>query len=388
MSNAQHADVADHHIDVLDGLRGFAVLYVMLDHLFPYHVFEHITFLKPLFVVFSMGWSGVDLFFVLSGFLITGILLKHKGSNSYFKAFYGRRILRIFPLYYLLLIAFLIFIPALDLFPGSNNFWTSEGTTWQYWTFMVNLGPATNMAGHAFLSVAWSLAIEEQYYFVWPSVVRFVTKQTVQRICVAGLVGFGLLRVVMYFVFSESPLWLYHFTFTHLDGILLGSLLATLFFEEAKYKIILRRYASSALLLFVVCVVVVSWCALFPNDTQHICYQVPMVMLGYLVVPLFYGSILTRCLLDRGKLHDFFNNSWLRKCGKYSYCMYLIHFILSWFVLNAITTLDFLMFPGKSILFGLSAFGITMVLTYVFASLSWKFFEGPVNGLKKYFPYK
>src|ERR1041385_3154063 len=220
MSTNQHADVADHHIDVLDGLRGFAVLYVMLDHLLPYHVFEHYTILRPLFVVFSMGWSGVDLFFVLSGFLITGILLKHKPANQYFKAFYGRRILRIFPLYYSLLVIFLAIVPALNFFSDRNYFFTSNGTTWQYWTFMVNLGSVTGMASHAFLAVAWSLSIEEQYYFVWPSLVRFVTVRTVQRICIIGLVGFALLRPVLYFFFHETATWLYHFTFTHLDGIL------------------------------------------------------------------------------------------------------------------------------------------------------------------------
>ena len=128
----------------LDGLRGLAILLVVVYHNFG---FIHYS---------SFGWLGVDLFFVLSGFLITEILLNTVGKKGFLRNFYARRALRIFPLYYLSLFVFLFLLPALNLFPGSEYYVGNQGWLWAYlqnWLFIFRENESTVTLHHL-----WSLA--------------------------------------------------------------------------------------------------------------------------------------------------------------------------------------------------------------------------------------
>ena len=154
----------------LDGVRGLAILPVMLYHLTFFGAAtgaagEAITFLP------SLGWTSVDLFFVLSGFLITGILRRTRGSGHYFRNFYARRALRIFPLYYAVLVFFFVIAPHVRSFGDPAKFWVAgadQQTLW-YWLYLQNLHVAwTGQFDHHFLGIVWTLCIEEQFYLVWP----------------------------------------------------------------------------------------------------------------------------------------------------------------------------------------------------------------------------
>jgi peptidoglycan/LPS O-acetylase OafA/YrhL len=155
------------HSPALDGVRGIAILLVLFHH---FTLFDPVTTIGAwLGFVALLGWSGVDVFFVLSGFLITGILIDARGSNRYFASFYMRRVLRIFPLYYL--IVFLSFVVLArstywhDLLVGPGRV-----AQWPYWTYLVNFAIAERGDfQHGVLDVAWSLAIEEQFYLRWHS---------------------------------------------------------------------------------------------------------------------------------------------------------------------------------------------------------------------------
>src|SRR5207248_1231599 len=147
-------------IPQLDGIRGVAILVVILHNSgrFPR--------------LFANGWMGVDLFFVLSGFLITGILLDTKESESYFKNFYARRCLRIWPLYYSLLLFMFVLVPLLR--PSEAHIiFEKSSPWWAYPLFLQNflIPISTNAAGP--LAITWSLAIEEQFYLVWAVVVLY-----------------------------------------------------------------------------------------------------------------------------------------------------------------------------------------------------------------------
>src|SRR3984885_11738011 len=149
-------------IPQLDAVRGLAVLSVLL----------HNTDVDPAFplgFIAANGWMGVDLFFVLSGFLITGILVDTKNSDGYFRNFYVRRCLRIWPLYYSLL----FFMFVIVRFLSQSEFQAVVQTSSPWWAFPLFLQNfllpiSTNAAGP--LGVTWSLAIEEQFYLVWPLV--------------------------------------------------------------------------------------------------------------------------------------------------------------------------------------------------------------------------
>ncbi|MGC1670751.1 MAG: acyltransferase, partial [Candidatus Acidiferrales bacterium] len=161
-------------IPQLDAVRGVAILVVMLHNIsFKYSVFHSQQ-------LFRNGWMGVDLFFVLSGLLITGILLDTKQSQGYFKNFYVRRCLRIWPLYYSLIFFMFVVVRFLNRSEFHNVLRTSS-PWWAFPLFLQNflLPVSTDAAGP--LGVTWSLAIEEQFYLIWPLIVRFCSPQQLRR---------------------------------------------------------------------------------------------------------------------------------------------------------------------------------------------------------------
>ncbi|HEX2535547.1 MAG TPA: acyltransferase, partial [Chitinophagaceae bacterium] len=146
----------------LDGLRGIGCLLVVVYHNFW---FLH----KYLF----FGWLAMDIFFVLSGFLITDILVKTIGRKDYLKNFYVRRILRVFPLYYATLILFLVVFPRLPAFPLKLDYFVANGV--YFWTFLQNwVLIFRNPVDQTALNHLWSMAVEEQFYLIWPLVFAFV----------------------------------------------------------------------------------------------------------------------------------------------------------------------------------------------------------------------
>ena len=210
----------------LDGIRGLAALLVFTYHCtvleprnLPETIYQHLTFLN--------GLSPL-LFFVLSGFLITGILVRTRDEPHYFRNFYIRRGLRTLPLYYAVVILSLIVLPA--LFPHSakvQGFGRVGHDSWMYWVFLQNFGMA--MAGdfrHGILDVTWSLAIEEQFYFVWPLLVFVCRKRWLATVCI-GIIAFGFFyRCLLVFYLEAHPITAYVLTFARLGSLATGSLLA------------------------------------------------------------------------------------------------------------------------------------------------------------------
>src|SRR3954466_6828035 len=186
------------HIATLDGLRGVAILLVMLCHFLGLlHTGNH-RLDSLLHLGFGHGWVGVNLFFVLSGFLITGILLDAKSSPRYFRNFYARRTLRIFPLYYgVLFVCFAI----LPLFPGSNSadFLALRSRQGWLWTYCTNIkivldGDWKFATPLLDLGHFWSLAVEEHFYLVWPLLVFLLPTRALVKACIGVIVVAGLAR--------------------------------------------------------------------------------------------------------------------------------------------------------------------------------------------------
>jgi peptidoglycan/LPS O-acetylase OafA/YrhL len=206
-------------IPQLDRLRGLAILLVLMNHTKK---------AAPQYFdgILRQGWIGVDLFFVLSGFLITGILWESRGEKGYFKRFYVRRILRIWPVY--LIILFLVFaiVPLIRHLSG-----LSAGTllgepygVWAYLLFIQNLlGPALYYS--PLLSITWSLAIEEQFYLVWPAILRICRRLIILPILLAGLSAAPLIRLIARH-HGVSDIVIYICPFTHYDGLLCGAFVA------------------------------------------------------------------------------------------------------------------------------------------------------------------
>jgi peptidoglycan/LPS O-acetylase OafA/YrhL len=237
----------------LDGIRGIAILVVLLFHS-AFALGGTVTGVATdplsrfLFHQSMLGWGGVDMFFVLSGFLITNILRKHRTDAHYFRHFYVRRVLRIFPLYYLAVLLFgLWFLPAGPVdFPTRAKLWLHYVLYVQNFApFSLHFGLLPMEAVHLIeplkpLDHFWSLAIEEQFYFVWPFLVWLLGSRTLIRLCVAAIIASPLAR---YFggLHGWIPEITYKFTLLRLDGLAWGCMLALLG-PQHRFTALLRAY--------------------------------------------------------------------------------------------------------------------------------------------------
>ena len=181
-------------IPELDGIRGLAVLAILLYHLVFLAGWDRLPF--KIGALLSFGWSGVDLFFVLSGFLIGGILLDARGASNYFRVFYTRRAYRILPLYLALCGAsVLIFYTHLP-----THSWLFEGKTpwYAYLTFGQNFWMVKGTLDSRQMDMTWSLAVEEQFYLTLPLVIRFVRRETLPYVFASGVLLAPLIRTAVW----------------------------------------------------------------------------------------------------------------------------------------------------------------------------------------------
>lgn len=291
----------------LDGLRGLAILMVMLFHyengLNPHNPLQHI--LRSLW---DFGWTGVDLFFVLSGFLITGILLDTRSASNYYSAFYARRVLRIFPLYYLSL-PLIFFVVAPD---GSSRLhWLAYLIYAQNWMKKVYV----STAGHY-----WSLAVEEQFYFLWPLVVHLFKRRQVLWISAVGAAACIPLRLALLAAHVDSY-YLYQNTLARMDTLLIGAACACLLREEAAAKTLFRHSKwlwAAPLVIF----------PLLKLSSNAVGFYWATQRYGYTVIALAYASVLLGAIVTMGSgsiLQRFFTSGIMRAFGKYSYAAYIWH---------------------------------------------------------------
>jgi peptidoglycan/LPS O-acetylase OafA/YrhL len=369
------------HIPVLDGIRGLAILLVLLRHA-SHHIDKGGSFIDSLFfTVTERGWVGVDLFFVLSGFLITGILCKAKGRAGYFKDFYARRVLRIFPAYYAVLVIFFVVLPMIPVLS-----WYVAGSShdqiW-FWTYLTNLRVAERGSFYPELipNVLWSLAIEEQFYLAWPLVVYFCSRRTVLRICVSLLVLAVALRIGMVLSdFSETSVRI--FTLTRIDGLAVGSLLAIV--AQGGMAVAARRFRWIGLLAFVLLI----W-VMFGLDTIPREFQALAITLRFTTIALVFGALIAIVATARegSLLNRFFSAWWLQQLGKYSYAIYLWHGPMYALVDSQLFDKNSGPLILDSAIPRWTAYVIVAGLASVLAALiSWHLMEKHFLKLKRYFP--
>jgi peptidoglycan/LPS O-acetylase OafA/YrhL len=393
---ASQENRAIHYIPELDGLRGIAIVLVVLWHARPEPViwFAPLPFLSTML---ALGPSGVDFFFVLSGFLITSILLSTKEATprSYFWSFYARRILRIFPLYILTVAAFFwVSLPFLQRHGALLDIQNSE-QVW-YWTYLGNWHDA---AGHMIdpLIHFWSLGVEEQFYLVWPAVVFFCAVRYFPALCV-GLGAFSvILRVILSTGYFIAPHLLGEFihraTITRLDTLALGALIAALVRNpdwtkrvRCQIKLIAPAAFGAFLLLWLAGEQGIS----FPGN--------PGNTLGYLACAIASGCVVFVCVTDEGSNHPLCRVArWplLRSIGRYSYAIYIFHIL----VIRCLAALTrYIIVPRLQqvhgiqrippVVFSLFALAACLGTSYIVGFASWHLFEKHFLRLKRYFPYQ
>jgi peptidoglycan/LPS O-acetylase OafA/YrhL len=307
----------------LDGLRGVAVLIVMAFHFSYFGCGTATGFWNRTYSsVTGLGWAGVDLFFVLSGFLITGILYDSRTNPRYYRVFYARRTVRIFPLYYVTLVMVFWIIPWTFKRLGRSNpiYSTPLAAQMLAWSYLLNWGTVFPALGAVTTVIAhfWSLSIEEQFYFLWPLVVRMSMRRSLLFVCAALIVVSPVLRFAAYAL--HLPQAAYEFTFCRMDGLALGAILA-LAIRDARNWAFVRRLAPYGMAFAVTGLAGVIAVVRSPGFGN-----IWMDTLGISFIALFFGSSLVKTLdLNGGLMRQVASWRFLRFFGKYSYCLYICH---------------------------------------------------------------
>ena len=339
------------YLPELDGLRGLAILAVVLYHCSPRSVGTW------LHAVAIWGWSGVTLFFFLSGFLITCNLLGARDRPHYFHNFHARRILRIWPVYLLLL----AFVYAEAPWYIGPSVWQAVCTApwWAYFLFLQNLLP---LALPPALGPTWALAIEEQYYFLWAPAVRWLRNPALLSLPAAGaLIAAPLFRRSHFHWLTPTH------TLTHLDGIALGSLLAIGLYT---LRLSRRTWLAVGLVSFVaggVAVFTVAGGTAFLDTALAFGYGGAVLALAASV-----GA--------RNPIHGLLRRGPLAYFGKISYGLYMVHIAVfvyfGWFDLK----MDRYGVAGN-----LAVVAFRLAASTVVATVLWYGFESRILKLKKYF---
>ncbi len=368
----------------LDGLRGVAILLVMAFHYearnFPGH-----GFFLPFWLVIREGWMGVDLFFVLSGFLITGILCDTRSSRSYFRTFYARRTLRIFPLYYGFLAMAFWLLPLLPL-PGGPQAVPNVRAQVFSWFYLSNflVGFDGWSASPDLVPHFWSLAVEEQFYLVWPALVYFATRRGLARICAVTV----LLAIAVRFGLRHTGLpWYSRLVLTpaRLDTFALGGLVA-LIVRDRSWVERASRWAARAALATAAAVVALLLVRGAADAQDRIVGTV-----GLSLIALACACVVGFAAVGNAAnpVHRLLASSPLRLVGRYSYGMYVLHFpIMRLLGTRGLGISELHSLLGSYVGAHVVHVGLNSGLTLGLAALSFRFFESRFLALKDRFPYE
>lgn len=360
------------HVPALDGVRGIAILVVVI-----YHLVNSLAVLgvgTPLLKVFDLGWCGVDIFFALSGFLITGVLLDSKTSPNYFKSFYIRRFLRIFPLYYIALFAVFVLrtaLPGAGVW-GSHAALAAPGSLLWPATFLQNAAVALGGRGGAGITTHyWSLAVEEHFYLIWPLLVWLARDR---RQVLALAIGGGVVSILARAMVLQhgAPLdQMFGLTPLRVDGLSIGAVTAVLVRSHSRRSLARWAFAALGLSLVAGAALVLLRHTTSQNDAALWLFFYPLVSVC--------GAATVVLCLTGGPVAAVMSLAPLRWLGKYSFGLYVWHPIIGVLLLHSSIAI---VHPGQSHARILIAAAAVQVIDLLVAWLSFELWEKRFLALK------
>jgi peptidoglycan/LPS O-acetylase OafA/YrhL len=389
----------DRRISELDGLRGFAILMVLF-----FHYFESAPLPRYAAAVGQMTWTAIDLFFVLSGFLIGGILLDARNSPNYFKTFYIRRAYRILPLYVVIVAIFWILISLINFDRSNAAFrWLfSDPLPWYSFATLTQnfLMTHRNTLGPGWLGVTWSLSVEEQFYLTLPLIIKYVNPRRLPYVLGVFIVAAPVTRILLRLFYPHGDIAAYILMPCRADALMLGVGAAMLMRNERARECLARnkRILYGLLLLFSCGMV---WMGMKTAGLRHEYEAVPVgaaaqsaliesrslfmlfrlyartaiSALNYTWIDFFYLCVLFIVLTQKSSpLSRFFRNRLLLGAGAISYAAYFFHQpivgLIYGFTNGRLTNITSLSDLGLSI--------IALIVTLALATASWLYFEKPL----------
>ena len=344
----------------IDGLRFFSFFAVLLFHL-------NIN-------GFQLGWAGVSVFFVISGFLITTILLKTKEREHYFKNFYIRRSLRIFPIYYALIIVFTILYLMRDkVFPSDFMYFMTytQNVLWVFTDYQSDLSP--------FLAHTWSLAIEEQFYLLWPFIIFSFRNSNLIKVSLILILGAVLFRVVCSYLERSYYIVLLPY---HMDLLIMGGVLALI--KSGLTSRIASFFTKYAFLIGLIgCVVCIGVLGYINNDTlngyqyldkSHNYIKNPITANIFFFIGLVSIGLINLCISQKNAINTFLSNKIFLHLGKISYGLYLYHWPI-YLIFRKVIHSQFLLLI------------VCFLVTYIISFISYKLFETYFINLKDKYSY-
>ena len=371
------------HVPALDGLRGLAILLVLLHHFGSPSNFRSVLprpFGEIVNRLFDAGWAGVDLFFVISGFLITSILLSSRFEPSYYRLFYWRRVLRILPLHFGVLLVGVVVLPLLPPPFKQLGGQSLDHLGWLFF-YMSNVALAFAIVqSFGVFDTLWSLAIEEQFYMVWPWLVRRTSSKGLIVACLV-LIVFGPVARAIWLANGLDALGAYRLTIMRLDGLALGGLLAVARHAGGPQWAFFVRFARWALLPLVGALFVTSLSvgAFYPTTGL-------VLVAGHTMLNFFFSSLLVLAASNQyATLQRTLTQPWLTRIGLYSYGTYVLH----WPLLLALQAAQVPQLMGvRSSLAGTTLFFVSSIVGSVaLGALSYHGYEQHFLKLRRFFAY-
>lgn len=362
----------------LEGIRGYAFIMVFLIHYTSVYDRPHQWIYYPYWLLMNTGWFLVPIFFVLSGFLITRILMSTREREGYFKVFYLRRSVRVFPLYY-----FTLAVSSAMVFLSIRGLVLH----WQYLSYLVylqNFWPvAVQFKFHPWdpitLTPLWSMAVEEQFYLLWPIAIWFLrTDRNILRFSYLVIAGSFLARLawpLMHIPYDYA----YFYTVSRGDAIMMGAVLAVQFKQKTHWNLLVRaaRIAIPVIWGAAILVTLINGHSMTTNYLGVAGLIPAMNLLAYAFVVLaIHPSGLVQ------KVCSFASICWL---GRMSYALYLFHWLYSHYFTGSLVWK-----LARHMPYGLAdaiTLSLAFLLTVGLAMLAYRFIELPGMRLKDKFPY-